>query len=125
MEIRHIIDTERPIEEVVHAAVKAHQAVGGELTTDRNTIQIKNGIRGVTFGSFDNYTATITIERIEKSYHLTTKIVSFPNALFWFVAFLGLFTGGLLWIILLVASLFANPEPVYWQALKDTERYLT
>lgn len=117
-------DSEKSIDEVREAAIKAFTPLGGQIAPLGNGLIIKDGKEGVQFGFAANFEATISItESKPGKFNLNCAINWKMSTLTIVCLVVGIFVFGILWVVPLL-FLFIDPSQVYQNALISVNSYL-
>ena len=117
------VNTEKPIEEVVEAASRAMRRVGGGITSSGNTLNVMNGVNGVSMAFVSTLNARIEVEKNkDDKYTINASITKTPNVLFW-VSLVAGFCILVSWV-LNILYLTSDPTPQYQAALDQIHNEL-
>ena len=117
-------ESDKSIEEVREAAIKAFTPLGGQISPLGNGLKIKDGKNGVQFGFAADFDATFSINESKPGkFDLNCSINWKMSTVSIICLVVGLFVFGILWIVPIL-FLFIDPSQVYQNALLSVNSYL-
>lgn len=118
------LETDKSMDEVKQAAVRAFTMLGGQVKPFGAGLQIIEGKNGVQFGFAADFDALFTINESKPGkYDLSCAVNWKMNTTTIICLVVGIFVFGILWIIPLL-YLFIDPSQVYQTTLMSIKSYL-
>ena len=111
------IETQKSLDQLRDDAANIFLAVGGPIYKTATGFSIANGKTGVTVGFAADLSANVIFQTVKENKYEVQIFLNWKwGSYMWMVIILGILTGGISLVLLLV-YLFFDPLPVYQQVL--------